>query len=266
VATRGGTVLTSMSQPSAQRCAHDPVPGLSLDCCLIRPGDIDPQNVRAANGSDSKGLGGRRRAPRSCSVNPPRSPLRGAPVPQSQALPDQASAAAVSGFGCDPGLSPGVARDGDDARSAATSASSPRYAKKCTERAPIQTSDARNDRCEVAESEKTSRSPRSAGSRHGRPTAASVRRLTGRRRTRRRWPLEKSTQLEQRASRRTIPWFKRWSCPVLPRSGSPARLQLAALTGAWANSGGSPRRSSSRTIRAVPEAHGQGGIELPKLP
>ena len=46
VATGGGTVLTSMSQPRAQRCVHDPVPGSSLDRFLSRPGEIDPQNVR----------------------------------------------------------------------------------------------------------------------------------------------------------------------------------------------------------------------------
>jgi hypothetical protein len=117
VATGGGTVLTSMSQPRVQRCVHDPVPGSSRDRCLSRPGAVNPQNVRAADGSGSKGFGGRRRAPRFCSVNPRTIPVRGAPVPQSRALHTPASTAANSGgFGCVPGLSPGDALDGDGAR------------------------------------------------------------------------------------------------------------------------------------------------------
>ena len=97
VATDGGTILTSMSQPRAQRCAHDPVPGSSLDRCLNRPGAIDPQNVRAADGSGSKGLSGRRCAPRSCSVNPHSNPVRRAPVPQPRAVPAPARTSAISG-------------------------------------------------------------------------------------------------------------------------------------------------------------------------
>ncbi len=48
-------------------------------------------------GSRSKGFGGRRRAPRSCSVNPHTIPVRGAPVPQSRAVHTPASTAAISG-------------------------------------------------------------------------------------------------------------------------------------------------------------------------
>ena len=81
----------------AQRCAHDPVPGSSLGRCLSRPGALDPQNVRAADGSGSKGLGGRRGAPRSCSVNPHTIPVRGAPVSQPRAGRTPASTAAISG-------------------------------------------------------------------------------------------------------------------------------------------------------------------------
>ena len=97
VATGGGTVLTSMSQPMAQRCVHDPVPRSSLGRCPSRPGAIDPQNVRASDGSGSKGFGGRRCAPRSCSVNPHTIPVRGAPVPQPRAVHTPASTAAISG-------------------------------------------------------------------------------------------------------------------------------------------------------------------------
>lgn len=53
--------------------------------------------TRAADGARSKGLGGRRRAPRSCSVNPHVIPVRGAPVPQPWAVPTPASTAAISG-------------------------------------------------------------------------------------------------------------------------------------------------------------------------
>jgi hypothetical protein len=54
----------------AQRCMRDPVPMSPLGHCPGRPGAIDPQNTGASAGSRSKGFGGRRRAPRSCSVNP----------------------------------------------------------------------------------------------------------------------------------------------------------------------------------------------------
>jgi hypothetical protein len=97
VATGGGRVLTTMSEPRAQRCVYELVPGSSLHRCLSRPGAIDPQNVRAADGSGSKGLGGWRRAPRSCAVNPHMIPVRGAPVPQPRAVQTPASSAAISG-------------------------------------------------------------------------------------------------------------------------------------------------------------------------
>src|SRR5262249_56509239 len=45
-----------------------------------------------SNSFDERG-----RAPRSCSVNPHVIPARRAPVPPSRVLPDQASAAAISG-------------------------------------------------------------------------------------------------------------------------------------------------------------------------
>ena len=96
VATCGGTVPTSMSQPIVQRCVHDPVPGSSLDRCPSRPGAIDPRNTRPSGGSRSKGFGGRR-APRSCSVNPHTLPVRGAPVAQPRAAQTPASTAAISG-------------------------------------------------------------------------------------------------------------------------------------------------------------------------
>jgi hypothetical protein len=57
-------------QPMAQRCVRDPVPMSPLGRSPSRPGAIDPQNTCASDGSRSKGFGGRRRAPRSCSVNP----------------------------------------------------------------------------------------------------------------------------------------------------------------------------------------------------
>ena len=57
-------------QPMAQRCVRDPVPMSPLGRCPSRPGAIDPQNNCASAVSRSKGFGGRRRAPRSCSVNP----------------------------------------------------------------------------------------------------------------------------------------------------------------------------------------------------
>ena len=91
MATSGGRVLTTMSQPMAQRCVHDPVPGSSLGRYPSRPGPIDPQNAR------SKGLGRRRRAPRSCSANSHRIPVRGAPAPQPRAGHPPASTAATSG-------------------------------------------------------------------------------------------------------------------------------------------------------------------------
>src|SRR4051794_38813705 len=72
-------------------------PGSSLGRRLSRLGSIDPQNVRAADGSGSKGLGGRRRAPRSRSVNPHTIPVRGAPVPQFRAVHTPASTAVLSG-------------------------------------------------------------------------------------------------------------------------------------------------------------------------
>ena len=96
LATGGGRVLTTMSQPMVQRCANDPVPGSSLDRCHSRPGAVDPR-TRAADGARSKGFGGQRRAPRSCSVNPRMIPARGAPVPQLRAVHTPASIAAISG-------------------------------------------------------------------------------------------------------------------------------------------------------------------------
>jgi hypothetical protein len=69
VTTGGGKVLTTMSQPMARRCMHDPVLGSLPGRCPSRPGAIDPRNTRPSDGSRSKGLGGRR-APRSCSINP----------------------------------------------------------------------------------------------------------------------------------------------------------------------------------------------------
>jgi len=66
VATGGGRGLATMSQPMEQRYVHDPVPRSSLGRCPSPPGAIDPQNAHAADGSRSKGFGGRRRAPRSC--------------------------------------------------------------------------------------------------------------------------------------------------------------------------------------------------------
>jgi hypothetical protein len=54
-------------------------------------------NTRAADRSGSKGLCGRRRAPRSCSRNPHVIPMRKAPVPQSRARHIPASTAAISG-------------------------------------------------------------------------------------------------------------------------------------------------------------------------
>ncbi len=45
-ATVGGTVLTTMSQPMAQRCKHDPVPRSSPGRCPSRPGAILPASVR----------------------------------------------------------------------------------------------------------------------------------------------------------------------------------------------------------------------------
>jgi hypothetical protein len=49
VATVGGTVLTTMRQPMAQRCMHDPIPRLSPGLCPSRPGAIDPQNTRGSD-------------------------------------------------------------------------------------------------------------------------------------------------------------------------------------------------------------------------
>jgi hypothetical protein len=85
VTTGGGTVLTTMGQPIAQRCVRDPVLGLLPGRCPSRPGAIDPRNTRPSDGSRSKGFGGRR-APRSCSVNPHTIAVRGAPVPQPRAV------------------------------------------------------------------------------------------------------------------------------------------------------------------------------------
>jgi hypothetical protein len=118
VATGGGTVLTTMSQLMAQRCAHDPTLRPLPGRCLSRPGAIDPRNTRASDGSRSKGFGGRR-APKSCSVNPHTIAMRGAPVPQPRAGHTPAGTAHrdLRGFGCVPWLSPGVAPDGDDAHS-----------------------------------------------------------------------------------------------------------------------------------------------------
>jgi hypothetical protein len=62
-----------------------------------RSGAIDPRNTCASGDSRSKGLGGRRRAPRSCSVNPHTIPVRGAPVSQPWAGHTAASTAAISG-------------------------------------------------------------------------------------------------------------------------------------------------------------------------
>jgi hypothetical protein len=92
VATGGGTVLTTMSQPLVQRCLPDPVLGLLPGRCPSRPGAIDPRNTRTSDGARSKGFGGRR-APRSCSVNPHTIVVRGAPVPQPRAV----RTAAISG-------------------------------------------------------------------------------------------------------------------------------------------------------------------------
>ena len=96
VATVGGTVLTTMSQPVSQRCMHDPVPRSSPGLCPRRPGAIDPRNTRGSDDSRSKGFGGRR-APRSCSVIPHTIPVRGAPVPLPRAGHTPASTAAISG-------------------------------------------------------------------------------------------------------------------------------------------------------------------------
>ena len=97
VATGGGTVLTTMSQPMAQRCVHDPVPGSSLGRCPSRPGAIDPQNTAPFRRLALEGVWWTARAPRSCSVIPHTIPVRGAPVPQPRAVHTPASTAAISG-------------------------------------------------------------------------------------------------------------------------------------------------------------------------
>jgi hypothetical protein len=97
VATGGGTVLTTTSQPWARRCVHDPVLRSLPGRCLSRPGANDPQNVPAADGSGSKRSGGRRHAPKSFSVDPHLILVRSAPVPQSRAVHTRASTAATSG-------------------------------------------------------------------------------------------------------------------------------------------------------------------------
>ena len=96
MATGGGTVLTTMSQPQALRCVRDPIMRSLPGRCPSRPGAIDPRNTRPSDGSRSKGFGGRR-APRSCSVIPHTIPVRGAPVPLPRAGHTPASTAAISG-------------------------------------------------------------------------------------------------------------------------------------------------------------------------
>jgi hypothetical protein len=60
-------------------------------------GSNRPSERSVPDGSRSKGFWERRRAPKSCSVNPHMIPARGAPVPQSRAVHPPASTAAVSG-------------------------------------------------------------------------------------------------------------------------------------------------------------------------
>jgi hypothetical protein len=59
--------------------------------------DCEPERNREAMCSRSKGFGGWRRAPRSCSGDPPMIPVRGAPVPPSRAIDTRATTAAISG-------------------------------------------------------------------------------------------------------------------------------------------------------------------------
>ena len=106
-----------MSQLTAQRCVHDPVPRSSLGRCPSRPGAIDPQNAHfrrlALEGvwwtaARTEGLLGE-------SPHDPGAQCAGSSV-SGRTHPSQ-HRGHLRGFGCVPGLSPGVAPDGDDARS-----------------------------------------------------------------------------------------------------------------------------------------------------
>jgi hypothetical protein len=117
VATGGGTVLTSMSQPRAQQCMHGPVPRSSPGRCPSRPGAIDPQNARLRRLA-LEGVGctvARTEVRLGESLHDPGARCAGSSV-SGHPLPSQ-QRGQLKGFGYVPGLSPGVAPGGDDARS-----------------------------------------------------------------------------------------------------------------------------------------------------